>query len=529
MMTFDVQPSLSPAGNPASDRQILVGIVAFNILFRFLLLRINTGEYTDGVLQIIQFGQRDSFWPPLYTAAIWLLRCVGMDGIPAGRVLSCMASVVLIWPLWSLANAWAGRRAALFTLVLYTVSPMALRWSLRVMTDMPFLAFFHGACAMWLLWKARRDETKSAAPLGGIVVLSVAATLTRYQGLLALPLVAEGLWWALRNRARGRGWAVAAQALWLSLPAWLMYQRFGHWQQIVERQSNLGVGETVLNYWYVFEMFLAFAPYFLTLPVFCFFVYGVVRGASRTDDRVSSSRIAIRPMLLYVSLTVLVVQSAFQSFQSRYLLPLLPLVLTCAGAGMARAEAILTERGKWPRRGMLAMVGLTVVWSFGFAMAVAMLQHDAFGDIYRAGAFLKAMRLPTTTHIYTNESYKPQLNGVKLAYASGHSAEIIPELRQSAPGGPLPAPMPVGSILALHSAYGGPEKQRYLFGMLAQRYVLTPIPNGVFESWLVPLLPDIMEDPGTHQNPLAWMLRYRKQSFRTDLYRVEGYRPTAPH
>ena len=39
-------------------------------------------------------------------------------------------------------------------------------------------------------------------------------------------------------------------------------------------------------------------------------------------------------------------------------------------------------------------------------------------------------------------------------------------------------------------------------------------------SWVVPLLPDIMERPGTHQNPMAWMLRYRKQHFRTTIHEV---------
>lgn len=85
--------------------------------------------------------------------------------------------------------------------------------------------------------------------------------------------------------------------------------------------------------------------------------------------------------------------------------------------------------------------------------------------------------------------------------------------------------MEAGSILAVHSAYaGGREGLRMLAGGLARRYELAPLEGGVFESRLVPLLPDIMEQPLTHQNPLAWLLRYRTQYFRTELYLVKGPR-----
>ena len=84
--------------------------------------------------------------------------------------------------------------------------------------------------------------------------------------------------------------------------------------------------------------------------------------------------------------------------------------------------------------------------------------------------------------------------------------------------------MPPGSVVAVHSAYaGGFEGQarfiRFLRGSFG--YNLRPLEKGIFTSWLVPLLPDIMEEPLTHQNPLAWLLRYRRQDFRTELFVVE--------
>jgi hypothetical protein len=84
--------------------------------------------------------------------------------------------------------------------------------------------------------------------------------------------------------------------------------------------------------------------------------------------------------------------------------------------------------------------------------------------------------------------------------------------------------MPAGSIVVIHSAYaGGLMGQEMMARGLRERfgYGLEPLPGGVFESWLVPLLPDIMEEPLTHQNPLAWLLRYKTQQFRTEVFRVK--------
>lgn len=41
-----------------------------------------------------------------------------------------------------------------------------------------------------------------------------------------------------------------------------------------------------------------------------------------------------------------------------------------------------------------------------------------------------------------------------------------------------------------------------------------------FASISFPLLPDVMEEPGTHVNPLAWHLRYMRQNFETTVLEV---------
>jgi len=531
-----------------SDGVLLAGFLIFNALFRFSLLTLNKGEYTDGILQILQFQQRDSFWPPLYTAFIRLLQASGVEPIMAGRFISWAASVLLILPLWFVTRAWAGRRAALFATALYTASAMALRWSLRVMTDMPFAFLFTLACAGLLGFWARDARGKeraaaegaihngpsadaplprcSAARLVWVTLVAVLATLTRYQGLMLAPLVLVALVEAWRRRAAGRLAATLAQVLWLALPAWFLFQRFGHLGQVVERAPEGFSWSTLLNYWYYFEMFIFLTPYFLTLPVFVFFILGLFQGPS-PDEGEAVRRMPVRLLLLYSALAILAAQSVFQSFQSRYLLPLLPLALTCAGAGMARMERALSRKGPGGRRVVLVLAGVTLVWSMGFALAVVFLQRGAFGDLYEAGRYIRGLNLPPATRIYSNETYKPRINCVKLAFAAGRRVDLVPEIplltEQQGPPGGAGERMPPGSLVVLHSAYsGGLEGQSHFVRLLREDfgYDLKLMDKAVFTSSLVPLLPDIMEEPLTHQNPLAWLLRYRRQEFRTEVYVV---------
>ena len=123
--------------------------------------------------------------------------------------------------------------------------------------------------------------------------------------------------------------------------------------------------------------------------------------------------------------------------------------------------------------------------------------------------------------VYTNETYKPNIHAVKLSYTAGREARLVPLPEFGSPAaGERMAP---GSVVALHSAYAGG-----LQGLAAQarflqekyNYNLEPVAGGVFESSIVPLLPDIMEVPGTHQNPLAWFFRYQPQHFQTRLFLV---------
>jgi hypothetical protein len=601
----DNTPSPSLRNAPVLEKRILWGFVALNAVFRLALVGWNGGEYTDGILQITQFERADSFWPPLYTALVWLLTLDGhgLEPLLAGRLVSWISSVLLLFPLWRVARAWAGFRAAVFTLALYTVSAMALRWSVRVMTDMPFLFLFFMSAAE-LMSSPGASPSRRKRRLANATAWAVLATLARYQGLMLVPLIGIQLVMQWRRRETGRWVSLLAQLGWLSLPAWTLYGGFRHGQQVAARAA-VDTWQTLLNYWNIFEMFLYILPYALTLPVFAFVVVGLVRGPAKNATPVVDRRPALRAMLLYCALAVLAAQSAFQSFQTRYLLPILPFLLICGGAGMSLLmDHMARQRGVWRRRALGALIGLTLCWSLAFALTSFFLQRGAFADLFQAGYYIRSIAdLPAEARVFSNETFNAEISCVKISFAAGRPVEPIPDLaavsalqsglaalspdsllrqnallnlrlsenqiaglRARAPialttdqivalwkagllsiaASPAARPtvflsreqileiwssprveelgiprMPRGSILALHSSYGGFENVEFVRMVLARRYRLFSLQDGVFRSQLTPLLPDIMRDPISHQNPMAWFLRYQTQHFETSLYLVE--------
>lgn len=553
------EPTISASGKELttipSNRVVVWAFVVFVGLLRLALLNINQGEYSDGVLQITQFERTDSFWPPLYTALVWLLRQVGLETLTAGRLVSWGASVLLVPLLWWTTRLWAGRRAAFFTLAVYAAAPLAMRWSVRVMTDMLFTTLLYAACtSLLILWSRARPSHKimhevtrdhslqlfdkarrhPGTTLIVATLLAVAATLTRYQGLLLLPPLLGtllGIWKYIPRTTRI--YVCAAQGAWLLLPAWLQFQQFGHVDQVVGRTSEFGIWQTLLNYWNLGEMFLYILPYILTLPIFAFFVLGLAKGPVRNSEQEANAALPLRWLLLYVGLAVVVAQAIFQSFQTRYLLPALPLVWTVAGAGFAQAERLLCVRGDRGHKTFAVLATVALIWSLGFALTSTILQRQAFADIYTAGKYIQALNLPQSTPIYTNERYgnKAGMDGINLAFAAGRQVKLMPEAEAwmifYASGGTVPIPLDLpamepDSIIVVSSRNAlGMQSYSGFLRFLQQRYELTPMPNAIFNRSIVPLLPDIMAEAGSEQNPIAWAAyRYQPQIFQTRLLRV---------
>lgn len=501
----------------------MLAFAAVNLLWRLIFWPISQGSYTDGVLQINMFAYELGFWPPLYALITRLLSWIpalGLEG--AGRLVSLVFGVLVIFPLGSVARRLFGFRAALWAMVAWTVSPMALRWSLQAMTDMPMTFFWMASLAslvigveFYLPGLFPNNEDRIADPRQGNQWLLIAslcgamATLTRYQGILLLVPLA---WAAWKLIPLGRGATknyhpLVTLAPWLAVPAWVLGRGLGqiqdHLAQFSERAAPEFLPSLIQIYWNYFESFVLISPYFLTYGLFGFFLYGLFRTQWTTARLRWAAWVS-----LFLALCILVLQSRFAAFQARYLLPLVPLVCLFAGHGMATWER--RQKGRpWRKWGViLPAVGYGLI----FSLLVAVWQGGAFLDIKQATQYvIDEMNLPVEQVIFTNEVYNAKIGPAKVKFWSGgeHRVELLGSYQ----------PMP-GDVIILSSAYGG--------GVMASRRVreqlMTKLPARVvrkpFARFARPLLPDIMQEPGTHPNPLAWHFRYQRQYFETTVLEV---------
>jgi len=167
-------------------------------------------------------------------------------------------------------------------------------------------------------------------------------------------------------------------------------------------------------------------------------------------------------------------------------------------------EEKFRQRHRWVFS--LAII-LTCCYAMIFSMAVMVLQRQAFGDVKASARYIRD-NIPPETLVYSNEMYKPEIVCPKMRFWSGRPVEFFQ-------GQPLPA----DSILVLHTAYGGSAGMDKIHRYLVRNYRLIMLAE--FEASILPLLPDIMGEPISHQNPLAWVFRYQPQTTITSIYQVE--------
>ncbi len=512
---------------PRRDPWILLGVA---LLVRLLFLPVNQAEYTDGILQILQFREPVGIWPPVYSALVYPFSFIFGD-LYAGRLVSAIASSLAVIPLYRMTQRAFGTRAALYAGIFYLTAPVATRWGIRVMTDATFALFFWWACERLIFACDERHPRHAQRALMWGTVAAVLAALTRFQGLMLVPpvlAVAGVLWWR-HGRLHWKS------LLWLIglgiLPLWVWQTspgEFIHTQQFAERAFDAPMPAAMvitLNA----EAFIAFFPYFLTYPVFFFALMGAFWMRQRRGPWLGL-------MAVYSAIVLLLAQSAFSSFQERYLLPLMGFFWVLAGAGMfALQERWLRMDRSYRRRFFAYVLIFTYSYSGFFALAVVFGQRGAWGDLAAASRLAGQLADPLSdapTPIYTNEVYRPERRGspaiatTKVAFYADRPVLYLGagEITFSREGRPQPPinRLPVGSLLVLSDLYGEQMQVQYL--SLYYDLEIVDHPNNPARAQLIPLLPDNMERPLTNQNPSAWLWRYELQEFYTTVYRVRGWK-----
>ncbi len=507
---FGVQPAL------------LAGFVAVNLLIKFLFIRINLGEYTDGILQLLVLEIKAGLYPPLYGILASAISVLGVDLEQSGRIVSVIAGGLGVIPVCMMARRLGGKSSVIFAAVFYTISPMIMRWSVRVMTDALFFTLC--ATALWMMmeaWeRARVVGAKRNADLwlAGAALASVAAALTRYQGafLAILWLLPAGAFVRYQRKLPLR--AMAVSLLWIALPAWMAYHGMVHSKQFQSRSMG-GVFDIFLDYLNVAESFVYIAPYYFGLPVFLFALLGMARMR-----RIFPHARAFIWLWSLWAVIILVLQAMFQSFQYRYMMPVMPAVLVLAGVGAEEFERHMLSRGRRKIYSLL-MLG-AVIYLTVFTCAVMVFQRATFGDQREAARFIRE-EVPPSVPVFSNEQYGAftNLGSVKLTYWTGRRVSLIgPYLSRNGTSPPekfLPTPC----VVVLGDAYGGDPFVVLQTTQLNLYYHMRTIGSAHVTTY--PILDDVMANPMFNQNPMGWVLRYKAQFFSTQIVMVDSLRTPA--
>jgi hypothetical protein len=480
-----------------------------NLAIRLSLINFNTGEYTDGILQVSPpaSGRGAGLYPPCFG---WIAHFVSLTGLNlelSGRLVSILAGTMTLTPIYLTTRRYFSEDAARLSAVFFTISPLLMRWSLHCMTDALFTCL-----ATWgLHWLIRAWTENSQRSLTlGIIACGIAAGI-RYQGVLLAVIVCVATI-AVTMQTRRLPWrAVAAAVVWIFPAYWYVRHGQVHAGQFADRTTGT-FWLTASAYWNTLESFVLIAPYYFGYPVFAFALVGLV-FIKHALARVAP--LVIMPAVL--GYLLLGIHSAFGSFQYRYMMPLLPWLLVFAGHGAHQLYLRTRTRG-WSvvySTGFIAGLAYLVL----FTCAVLIGQRQTFGDQNEAAKYVATAASPGD-QIYGNERYGnfTELGCVKLSFWSGRKVSYVIDsdtnnITTLAPG----------SLVILGDHYGGPELAGSMAAAIRQRYVVDES-AGQFSSQIVPLMDDIMVQPMFNQNPMGWVMRYVPQIFHTRILRIIGPR-----
>lgn len=458
-------------------------VILLSLLLKLLLININQGEYTDGIIQLHLWDSPVVFFPPGYTAAVWLLHWAGLDLLFAGRLLSILASTVSLIFFTLLARLILKNDEDVFRAVLFlALSPVFNRWSFRVMTDSLFLTFFM-LCTyeVFLLWKAPGRSRVWLFCWTGL------ASLVRYQGFYFLPWI---LYFLLTRRKNDAGFSLSSLIRWcisiipwMILIYWIAIRGFGHHEQFLERGSY-GFWYTLSAYYTMLETYLLYFPWAVT---YCLFILGSTGVFLSCNSEDQSARRFFHFSWI-TALAFLLVQSAFLSFQYRYLLPLVPLWCILAARGCSGLVARLPNR-QWGRGISFATVLNLVLMS----IAILYFQRDTFGDLVQSAKYLNVVY--REARVVSDEVYRQGVYNVKMKFWSGREMEYYPQ-----------TDLRPGDLVVLHNTYSDIETE---INKIREQFKFNVVFNpwqsreGVNEYVTLPLLPDIMVFPDQQVMPLT--------------------------
>lgn len=494
----------------------IVIIILASLVIKMLMLQWNHGEYTDGIIQITLWDSPIVFFPPGYSALVYVINFITSDLLLAGRAVSVLASVATLIVFYLLAlEILENTKQAEWATLLLALSPVFNRWSIRVMTDSLFCLGF--VLCTYMLMLILNGKSKRVCYFIALVGL---CSLVRYQAFFFLPFIAYVIYkkrelWKESTPLQTLISTIISLTPWIGLAGWIIYRGFGHQEQFTER-AQYGMFKTLELYWKMFETFILYYPWAVTYSVFICGIMGIVvfcQGNCAQKRFVQFFGIA--------AVVFLVVQSAFLSFQYRYLLPLIPLWCLMAGCGLERVVEYFKNQSL-----RYSIYGVVVLNLLLMTSAVLFNQRAAFSTLVDSAIFLQENY--KEARVLSHEPYGAHAQNIKMQFWSGR--EILPLYENF-------DDLKVGDLLVLHNTYtpltsnnSQQLSMETLNEMLREQFNVVQINQWNASSFpekytTVPLLPDIMVEPPSlslTSTPESMAFRFLPQHYYSVLIRLSG-------
>jgi hypothetical protein len=209
---------------PESPHGLLfVLCLSFLLRMSLLIFMSDAAINRDGVLYIAaakhfaegNFRDGLAIWrTPLYPLLILFVHYFVPQWVTAARLIGVISFVLVLIPLYFLTEDLFSRRAAFWSCLLFTVSPLPLEWTFFVIRDQVFILFL--TCAVY--FAQRRLSSGRVIHLLAAAVFCWASTFLRPEGGIIFPVYLVVLIGCAITRPDERRSYVRDSVIWLSVP-----------------------------------------------------------------------------------------------------------------------------------------------------------------------------------------------------------------------------------------------------------------------------------------------------------------------
>ena len=372
------------AANLSTIDRWVIAIFIFGLVLRFLLINLNTAEYSDAIYYMdpeYDYGRTS----PLYPFSIRVLNFIFNDVEFTAKLISILAASLSVFPLYLIGKQTYNEKAGLYAVLLYSVSPLALQWSLRVKTEALYGLFF--LLAVWLAILFFRSRQLS--DLIWFTFIAGLFMLAKVYGILLIPVLIFLYLLYIRDNGLKKlvlspVWVGAIP--WVLVLVWLVQDNFAvpFYSETTFEVPEPGFVALcyflATNLVFNIEAFVSIA----TVPVLLCVCFGIYQSLHASGEKTGMYRfwLGLFFFLLVASFAVWSTYTVWGRLTTRHYYGIMPLFFVLAGYGIYAIGYHVRQR--WL---LAALLIVCIITNSVYSAVGLYYQRDAFGDVKRAAIY----------------------------------------------------------------------------------------------------------------------------------------------